>query len=370
MELERVHFYVPDARALQGWLVETWQFAPLPPPADGRLDCDAETVAVGSGSVRFVLSSPRGSGGPVADFLRSRAPGVADLSFRVRDLDAALARATAVGAEATRPPARSAATGRRSATLAAWGALEHTLLEGPPADPAAPIGWVRSVDHAVLNLPAGQLDRALAWYRDGLGFVPQQQFDIRTARSGLRSRVMVHPASGAQLPLNEPAAAAGDGRGAATSQVQEFLDWNGGAGVQHLALETAAIAPAVGQLRARGVRFLAVPDAYYDLLARRQPAPDLDWPAIAARGILADWSPDRPDAPLLQLFTEPIFAAPTFFFELIQRDWRGQRAGGFGERNFQMLFEAVERQQLARSGRLPPPVPRPEGDRLSPTAPR
>jgi 4-hydroxyphenylpyruvate dioxygenase len=162
--------------------------------------------------------------------------------------------------------------------------------------------------------------------------------------------VLIHPDGTAQIPINEPTSA--------NSQIQEFLDANRGVGIQHIALQTDDIVQTVAQLRQDGLKFLSVPNAYYDRLADRPgfQSQDTDWSAIATQEILVDWPQETPEAMLLQVFTETVFPEPTFFFEIIQRQTyqaKGEcyRAAGFGEGNFQALFEAIEQEQMKR-GRL------------------
>ncbi|HAG82337.1 MAG TPA: 4-hydroxyphenylpyruvate dioxygenase, partial [Cyanobacteria bacterium UBA12227] len=196
------------------------------------------------------------------------------------------------------------------------------------------------IDHVVLNVAAGDLVRAVQWYKNVLGFQPQEQFTIQTENSGLCSQVMVHPVSGVQFPINEPTSP--------NSQIQEFLNVNGGAGIQHIALATDNIVDAIAQLRTWGVSFLDVPPSYYTQLQQRYPNIDLsltEWQEIASQKILVDWQENSPHALLLQTFTQPIFKQPTFFFEVIERRLQAQ---GFGEGNFRALFEAIEREQLKR----------------------
>jgi 4-hydroxyphenylpyruvate dioxygenase len=191
-----------------------------------------------------------------------------------------------------------------------------------------------------LNVATGDLERALSWYEEVLGFQRQQRFMIETENSGLRSQVMVHPASGVQFPINEPTSA--------NSQIQEFLDVNQGAGIQHIALQTPQIVKAIAQLRHRGLAFLPIPSTYYTQLRTQHqglPLSTAELEEIAAQQILVDWHNEASQALLLQTFTQPIFEQPTFFFELIER--RSQ-AKGFGEGNFRALFEAIEREQLKR----------------------
>ena len=206
--------------------------------------------------------------------------------------------------------------------------------------PSSNSGIFTSIDHVVLNVAAGDLEKALSWYEEVLGFQRQQRFMIQTDQSGLRSQVMVHPTSGVQFPINEPTSA--------NSQIQEFLDVNQGPGVQHIALQTPRIVEAIAQLRHLGLSFLPIPPSYYTQLQNRYhglPLSIAELEEIAAQEILVDWHNESPQALLLQTFTQPIFEKPTFFFELIERR---QEAQGFGEGNFRALFEAIEREQLKR----------------------
>ncbi|HEY9645050.1 MAG TPA: VOC family protein, partial [Chroococcidiopsis sp.] len=201
------------------------------------------------------------------------------------------------------------------------------------------------IDHAVLNVAAGDLSTAIAWYENAFGFRRQQGFTIQTAYSGLSSQVLVHPQGHAQLPINEPISP--------SSQIQEFLDCNRGPGIQHVALKTDNSLRAIADLRQRGLRFLPVPPTYYGQLRQRADfwLSELQWQAIAAQQLLIDWQPHS-QALLLQAFTQPIFAIPTFFFELIERrpcQLTQNPAQGFGEGNFRALFEAVEREQRKRT---------------------
>jgi 4-hydroxyphenylpyruvate dioxygenase len=159
---------------------------------------------------------------------------------------------------------------------------------------------------------------------------------------------MFHPVSGVQFPVNEPISV--------NSQIQEFLDFNRGAGIQHIALKTKRIIQATQKLRATGLSFLPVPQSYYQKLrqdCKLLPLNNRQWQEIIEQRILVDWqiheNPNNQRSNLqpilLQIFTKPIFNQPTFFFELIERR---ERATGFGEGNFQALFEAIEREQFKR----------------------
>jgi 4-hydroxyphenylpyruvate dioxygenase len=369
MKIDHVHFYVEDARASRTWLEQTLGFQAVAVIAQS----DTLTEVVQHGSISFVLSSPLSDTSPVAQFLQQHPPGVVDVAFLVQDLAEVMSRAIAQGAQVLEPIQQQQ---QRQGCLqwsqiAAWGSLRHTLVQRSGLTSLLPLGnesggsesvpprtgeleepsleslTFTQIDHAVLNVGMGELEPAIAWYESVLGFQPQQQFAIQTEYSGLRSQVLVHPAGGAQLPINEPTSA--------TSQIQEFLDLNRGSGIQHIALQTDDIVAAIAQLRQRGLSFLAVPKTYYTQLQQRPGFEQAatDWQAVTQQQILVDWQSEVSPALLLQTFTQPIFSQPTFFFELIERqvyhqDGQERQAQGFGEGNFRALFEAVEREQLRR----------------------
>lgn len=353
MRIDRIHFYLDDAARWREWFVDRWGFTAV--AGDGNEE-HTQMEIVRSREVTFVLSSPRTPESPVAEFLRQRSPGVAEIAFVVPDLDAAIERAIASGTEMRQPPRQivSPRGGLRWVQIESHMPIAHTLVERRGVTPIVPSGeaiagsedgkWISDIDHVVLNVAAGELEATVAWYERAFGFERQQHFAIATSRSGLYSQVLVHPESGVRLPVNEPTTA--------NSQIQEFLDANGGAGIQHVALSTPNLPRATPELQRAGVAFLHVPGSYYEQLratAIGLPLSERDWEAIVSSGILIDWGvagADTDELPLLlQIFTQPIFPQPTFFFELIERRNRVQ---GFGERNFRALFEAIERQQLQR----------------------
>lgn len=346
MNIDHIHFYVEDAEQFQNWLIEAWGFQPL---AQSRTP-DTLTYRVGRSTIQFLVSSPQSLQSPVATYLQAHPPGVADLAFRVTNLHAVLDRAAGAGAQILQAPHRNPVDQRWQSQIQGWADLRHTLVEIPSGSASSlnqqNSDWL-GVDHVVLNVAQGDLERASYWYETCLGFQPQQNFVIQTEYSGLGSLVLSHPDGQVQLPINEPACP--------TSQIQEFLDWNRGAGIQHVALRTADIVSRMAQLRRQGVQFLVVPETYYEALCQRSgfPLTDTEYRAITEQTVLVDWQPDQPEALLLQAFTRPIFAQPTFFFELIERrvyqvNQQVLTTRGFGERNFQALFEAIEREQLKR----------------------
>ena len=353
MQIDHIHFYVEDARETRDWFIQRLGFYSVPPGFCIAPSSDhTHTEAVANGSIYFVFSSALDDSSPVCDFLSAHPPGVVDVAFGVENIEAVLNRAVAQGATVLQPLQTQGLS--KWAQISAWGTLTHTLIErsialstaGKDSNTFPNITFSR-IDHVVLNVAIGDLDRAVSWYETVLGFEPQQMFAIKTDRSGLCSRVMRDPNGRVQVPINEPTSD--------SSQIQEFLDLNGGAGVQHIAIHTENIVDAIAQLRDAGLSFLKVPASYYDQVRQRGDCvlSELQLTDIEAQQILVDWQSEVPEAVLLQTFTQPVFQQPTFFFELIERhtyrvDDRLHQAQGFGEGNFRALFEAIEREQLKR----------------------
>lgn len=348
MKIEHVHFYVEDAKAWRDWFVSTLGFEAVDdymlPPYSLDYDNDNHTCTqvVKSGSICFVLSSPLLLNSPVAEFLRHHPPGVADVAFTVENIQDIMARAYSYGAKILQPISKYSWNGiyTQFSKIKAWGSLSHTLIETHSFNPTAKPRNLVNIDHIVLNVPTGELENAVAWYEKILDFQPQQSFNIQTKNSGLHSRVMISRCGGVQLPINQPATG--------NSQIQEFLDFNRGAGIQHIALSSSNLLETISLFRSRNLPFLVVPPTYYSKLVTRPgfPLSPSEIDKLTQQEILVDFREDNPGALLLQIFTQPIFGQPTFFFEFIERR---NLAKGFGEGNFRALFEAIEREQLKRS---------------------
>ncbi|MEH1961033.1 MAG: 4-hydroxyphenylpyruvate dioxygenase [Nostoc sp.] len=357
MKIDHVHFYVEDAKVWRDWFVHHLGFQVV---ADRISSFHTCTEVVESGTVCFFLSSPLLPTSPVAEFLRQYPPGVADVAFAVEDVESAIALAQLHGATILQPiQERQIGTAfLKCGKIAAWGGLTHTLIERSLVSGHSSLGQMTNdkgqmtndntftaIDHVVLNVAVGELERAVAWYEKILDFQPQQAFKIKTDRSALHSQVMVSRNGNVQLPINEPASS--------NSQIQEFLDVNRGPGIQHIALRTTNLVSAIAKFRASGLSLLSVPETYYSQLKQRSglTLSPLELEAIAQQEILVDWQEYTPvgaqqTAPLLlQIFTQPIFEQPTFFFEFIERRFQ---AKGFGEGNFRALFEAIESEQIKR----------------------
>jgi 4-hydroxyphenylpyruvate dioxygenase len=347
---------VGNARAFAGFLASAFGFEPVAyaGPETGRRD--RVSYLLQQGRVRFMVSGALHPDSPIADHVRTHGDGIRDICFLVDDVSAAYESAVARGATSERVPAIDV-DGHGSihqAAIRTYGDTVHTFLDRSAYDgPFAPqfeatdlpvpqgeeVGITR-FDHVVANVDRGHLEEWVGYYQDVLGFDQLTHFSddqISTEYSALMSTVVWNHDK-VVLPINEPA----DGR--RKSQIEEYLDFYGTPGVQHIALHTADIVQSVRALRARGVRFMDVPAEYYDEARQRMQGIELPWDALAELGILVDRDHE---GYLLQIFTETLTDRPTVFFEIIQREG----ARGFGEGNFKALFESIERAQ-ARRGNL------------------
>jgi 4-hydroxyphenylpyruvate dioxygenase len=314
---------------------------------------DAAEYVMTAGRARFVLTGAVQAGTPAAAHHAKHGDGIADIALTVPDVDAAYAHATGQGATGlTAPHDQTDQHGTvRVAAIATYGDARHTLVDrsgyrGPflpgfaGREPSGRQRLFQAVDHVVGNVELGKMDEWVGFYRRVMGFTNMAEFvgdDIATEYSALMSKVVADGSRKVKFPLNEPAA------GKKKSQIDEYLQFYGGPGPQHVALATGDILASVDAMRSAGVDFLATPDSYYDdpeLRARigrvRVPIEQLK-----ARGILVDRDED---GYLLQIFTKPMQDRPTFFFELIER----HGSMGFGKGNFKALFEAIEREQERR----------------------
>ena len=312
---------------------------------------DQASYVMEQGRIRLVLSTPLFPADPMADYLKRHGDGVLDIAFLVDDVDGCFAEAVSRGAQVEREPYDlSDNYGRvRRAKIRAYGDTLHSFISledyrGPflpgyqiRRKPQAGCG-LQAIDHIVGNVEDGRMNDWGTYYNQVLGFHQFMSFDdkdISTEFSALRSKVMSDPSGRIKFPINEPAA------GQRKSQIAEYLEFNGGPGVQHIALITGNILHTVSVLRDAGVEFLRVPDTYYvDLESRIGPIAE-DIAAVKELGILVDRDEQ---GYLLQIFTRPVEDRPTLFYEIIQR--RGSNS--FGKGNFRSLFEAIEREQAAR----------------------
>ncbi|WP_405582102.1 4-hydroxyphenylpyruvate dioxygenase [Streptomyces sp. NBC_01190] len=311
-----------------------------------------------SGGARFVFTSVikpvTAYGRFLAAHVAAHGDGVADLAIEVPDARAAYAYATGHGATGIEEPYELKDDHGTVvlATIATYGETRHTLVDrtgydGPylpgyaAAEPiVAPVAkrFFQAVDHCVGNVELGRMDEWVAFYNQVMGFTNMKEFvgdDIATEYSALMSKVVADGTRKVKFPLNEPAA------GKKKSQIDEYLEFYGGPGVQHIALATNDIVASVRAMRAAGVEFLDAPDSYYDTLGEWVGDTRVPVETLRELKILADRDED---GYLLQIFTKPVQDRPTVFFEMIER----HGSLGFGKGNFRALFEAIEREQERR----------------------
>jgi 4-hydroxyphenylpyruvate dioxygenase len=317
---------------------------------------DHKAFVLRSGSARFVIAGAVASASAYADHHRRHGDGVVDIALEVPDVDKCVAHARAAGATVLDEPhdvGDSDGTVRMAA-IATYGDTRHTLLDRSGYSGIYLPGFVgrtsvlvapekrlfQAVDHCVGNVELGRMDEWVGFYNRVMGFVNMAEFigdDIATDYSALMSKVVANGNHRVKFPLNEPAL------GKRKSQIDEYLDFYGGPGCQHIALATNDILRATDEMRSRGVEFLDTPASYYDDPALRARIGHVRAPIeeLKSRGILVDRDED---GYLLQIFTKPVGDRPTVFFELIER----HGSLGFGKGNFKALFEAIEREQERR----------------------
>jgi 4-hydroxyphenylpyruvate dioxygenase len=318
---------------------------------------DEAAYVLTSGQARFVLRGPVRPGTALGAHVAAHGDGVTDLSIGVLSAEEAFGYAVARGARpVAAPQAFEDEHGKVVlATIAAYGDTTHTLVERsnysgpylPGYVPAGPLAAPRDrpffteIDHCVGNVELGRMDEWVGFYHQVMGFTNMKEFvgdDIATEYSALMSKVVADGSRKVKFPINEPAP------GKRKSQIDEYLEFYGGPGVQHIALATDDIMATVRAMKAAGVEFLDTPDTYYEQLGSWAGETRVPLAELAAEKILADRDED---GYLLQIFTKPVQDRPTVFFELIER----HGSEGFGKGNFKALFEAIEREQ-ARRGNL------------------
>ena len=315
---------------------------------------DRASWVLEQGKVRLVLTTALQPDHPVAEHVRLHGDGVRDIALWVDDAESAYRETTQRGGRGVREPEslRDDQGEVHISAIAAYGETIHSFVERrnyrgvflpgfAPVEQAdtvsRPVG-LKYIDHMVGNVGWGQMNTWVDFYRDVMGFRLYQHFDdndISTEYSALMSKVMSNGNGRVKFPMNEPAA------GKRKSQIEEYLDFYKGPGVQHIAMATDNIIDTVCRLRDQGVDFLRVPSTYYDDLTRRTGPIDEPIERLRELGILVD----RDDEGyMLQIFSRPVEDRPTLFYEIIQR--KGSRS--FGKGNFKALFEALEREQERR----------------------
>ncbi|MDE3151730.1 MAG: 4-hydroxyphenylpyruvate dioxygenase [Gemmatimonadota bacterium] len=348
-----IEFYVGNAKQASQYYRSAFGFKLVAYRGPETGTRDRASYVLQQGKIRFVLTTAIRPDGDVARHVHDHGDGIKDLALWVNNAKTAFAKAVKRGAEPVREPevVEDAHGQVVIAAIKTYGETIHSLVERkkykgvflPGFVPVAPVYQGRSVglkyvDHCVGNVELGAMNRWVQFYENVLGFYNLISFDdkaITTEYSALMSKVVSNGNGRIKFPLNEPAI------GRKKSQIDEYLEFYRGPGVQHVAMETGDIVKTVSKLRKNGVEFLPVPATYYDSVLDRVGHIDEDLAPLQELGILVD----RDDEGyLLQIFTKPVQDRPTVFFEIIQR--KGARS--FGAGNFKALFEAIEREQALR----------------------
>ncbi len=303
--------------------------------------------------IRLVLTTALQPDSPISEHVKKHGDGVKILALWVDDAEKSYTETIKRGAKSAAPPTtlKDKDGEVKIASIHTYGETIHTFVERKNYKgvflpgynerkseyTVTPIG-LKYVDHCVGNVELGQMNTWVDFYKNVMGFNLLLTFDdkdISTEYSALMSKVVSNGNGYIKFPINEPA------EGKKKSQIQEYLDFYKGAGVQHIAVATDDIIFTVSELRKRGVEFLHVPEVYYDDLAQRVGKINEDIQTLKKLNILVDRDEE---GYLLQIFTKPVEDRPTLFYEIIQR--RGAKS--FGKGNFKALFESIEREQALR----------------------
>ena len=354
---DHLEFYVGNAKQAAKFYAQSFGFTQIAYRGLETGYRKTTSYVMEQGQIRFVLSTGLSAADPIAKSVLKHGDAIATIAFTVPNAAAAYRQSTARGAIGAIYPTeeeddngvlRYAAIHGYGDTLIKFvergdyrGSFAPGFLAQPQSSTCNSGMGLLSIDHVVGNVELGAMERWVQFFAETMGFQLLAHFDdktIATEYSALMSKVMQNRTGTIKLPINEPA------QGKRKSQIEEYLDYNNGPGVQHVACATKDIIATVTQLKAAGVEFLSVPATYYEDLAQRVGPIDEPIERLAELGILVDRDSE---GYLLQIFTQPVEDRPTLFFEVIER--HGCR--GFGEGNFKALFEAIEREQ-ARRGNL------------------
>lgn len=348
-----VELYVGNAKQAAHYYQTAWGFQPL---AYAGLETglkDRTSYVLRQDKITLVLTSPLGEGGPINAHINKHGDGVKVIALWVDDATKSYNETTSRGAESYMAPTKHEdANGHVMLSgIHTYGETVHIFVERSAYNGVFLPGYrawnpeyrpsevgLKFIDHMVGNVGWNEMNKWCEFYAKVMGFAQLVSFDdkdISTEYTALMSKVMSNGNGRIKFPINEPA------EGRKKSQIEEYIDFYNGAGVQHIAVATDNIIETVKQLKARGVDFLYVPPSYYDTVLDRVGEIDEDLEPLKELGILID----RDDEGyLLQLFTKPLLDRPTMFFEIIQR----KGAQSFGKGNFKALFEAIEREQESR----------------------
>ena len=350
---DHVELIVGNAKQSAYYYMNAWGFQPVAYKGLETGDADSVSYVLRQDKITLVLTTPLVADGPLNDHLNRHGDGVQAVALWVDDASKSWKETTSRGAVSVfEPHTREDADGQVVlSAIETYGDTIHVFVERKayngiflpgyqawnPAGGAAAVG-LKYIDHMVGNVGWGEMNTWCEFYAKVMGFAQLVSFDdkdISTEYTALMSKVMSNGNGRIKFPINEPA------EGRKKSQIEEYIDFYQGAGVQHIAVATDNIIETVTELQARGIEFLQVPGTYYDTVLDRVGEIDEDLAPLRDLGILID----RDDEGyLLQIFTKPVVDRPTMFFEIIQR----KGAQSFGKGNFKALFEAIEREQALR----------------------
>ena len=350
---DHVELIVGNAKQSAYYYMNAWGFQPVAYKGLETGDAESVSYVLRQDKITLVLTTPLVADGPLNDHLNRHGDGVKAVALWVDDAAKSWKETTSRGAVSVfEPHTREDADGRVVlSAIETYGDTIHVFVERKayngiflpgyqawnPAGGAAAVG-LKYIDHMVGNVGWGEMNTWCEFYAKVMGFAQLVSFDdkdISTEYTALMSKVMSNGNGRIKFPINEPA------EGRKKSQIEEYIDFYQGAGVQHIAVATDNIIETVTELQARGIEFLQVPSTYYDTVLDRVGEIDEDLAPLRDLGILID----RDDEGyLLQIFTKPVVDRPTMFFEIIQR----KGAQSFGKGNFKALFEAIEREQALR----------------------
>lgn len=348
-----VEFYVGNAKQAAHFYKTAFGFQSLAYAGPETGTMDKVSYVIRQNKLTFVLTTPLRSGNPVADHIYKHGDGVKVLALKVDDATSAFEETTKRGAKAyLEPTVLKDDDGEVVLSgIHTYGDTVHLFVERKNYKGAFMPGFkewksgynptetgLLYVDHCVGNVGWNQMNPWVKFYEDVMGFKNILSFDdkdISTEYSALMSKVMSNGNGFVKFPINEPA------EGKKKSQVEEYLDFYNGEGVQHVAIATNDIVKTVTELQRRGIEFLSIPASYYATVLDRVGKIDEDLEPLQRLGILIDRDNE---GYLLQIFSKPLEDRPTLFFEIIQR----KGAKSFGKGNFKALFEALEREQDAR----------------------
>jgi 4-hydroxyphenylpyruvate dioxygenase len=350
---DHVEFYVGNARQAAYFYRAAFGMSLVAYAGPETGQRDRASYVLQQGKVRFVLTTALRSDSDIARHVHLHGDGVRAIALWVDDARQSWLETTSRGARSVQEPTEFSDTHGRviTSSIAAYGDTIHTFIDrthytgaffpGYQAiahdEVARPVGLLH-IDHIVGNVGWNSMNQWVDFYRDVMGFGLYQHFDdndISTEYSALMSKVMANGNGYVKFPINEPA------EGRRKSQIEEYLDFYQGPGVQHMALATNDILKTVAQMKQQGVSFLTVPHSYYTELQARIGKIDEPIEELEKLGILVDRDNE---GYMLQIFTRPVEDRPTVFYEIIQR--KGSRS--FGKGNFKALFEAIEREQELR----------------------